>query len=353
MWFDSGVSYAAVCEPNPELGVPVDLYLEGSDQHRGWFHSTLLCAVGTRGVPPYKEVLTHGYVVDGEGKKLAKSAGNYIAIDEIVKKYGAEIIRMWVAAENFRNDVRVDYDILDSIVKTYRKVRNTIKYLMGNLYDFDPAKEMVAFDKMLLIDRWLVARAEDFKRRVKKAYADYEYHMVYHALNNFCAVDLSAIYIDIVRDRLYCEAKSGKARKSAQSALWIALDSMLRLMAPVLSFTAEEAYMQMPVIGERQPSIFMLDMPEDKNEWLDEKLVEQMDKLFKLRDESFKLLDAAQKDKDSGVGHPLDAEIQIQATSKTKIWLEKFNKVEKGEEDLARLFLVSCVSLVDKLERGV
>jgi len=351
VWFDSGVSYAAVCEPEPELGLPVDLYLEGSDQHRGWFHSTLLCAVGTREKPPYKTVLTHGYVVDGEGKKLAKSAGNYIAIDELVAKYGAEIIRMWVAAENFRNDVRVDYDILDSIVKTYRKVRNTIKYLVGNLYDFEPGKEMAAQEKMFLIDRWLLARAEDFKRRVKKAYEDCEYHLVYHLLNNFCAVDLSAIYIDIVRDRLYCESKSGKARKSSQTALWHALDAMVRLMAPVLSFTAEEAYAGMPVKGERKSSVFLLDFPEDRNEWLDEKLLEQMDKLFKLRNEAFKVLDQAQKDKNSGVGHPLDAEIQIQAPAKLKAFLEKFSSAP-GEEDLARLFLVSSVKLADKLSRG-
>jgi len=352
VWFDSGVSYAAVCEPEPELGLPVDLYLEGSDQHRGWFHSTLLCAVGTRGVPPYKQVLTHGYVVDGEGKKLAKSAGNYIAIEEVVAKYGAEIIRMWVAAENFRNDVRVDYDILDSIVKTYRKVRNTVKYLMGNLADFDPAREMVPVDKMFTIDRWLLARTEEFKRRVKKAYDAYEYHQVYHQLNNFCAVDLSAIYIDIVRDRLYCEAKNGKARKSAQSALWLALDVMLRLMAPVLSFTAEEAYALIPVEGGRKSTIFELDFPEDRNEWLDEKLLENMDRLFRVRDEAFKALDQAQKDKSSGVGHPLDAEIQIQASGKLKPFLEKFNSVEKGEEDLARLFLVSSVKLMDRLSEG-
>jgi isoleucyl-tRNA synthetase len=353
VWFDSGVSYAAVCEPDPELGLPVDLYLEGSDQHRGWFHSTLLCAVGTRQKPPYKTVLTHGYVVDGEGKKLAKSAGNYIAIDELVAKYGAEIIRMWVAAENFRNDVRVDYDILDSIVKTYRKVRNTIKYLVGNLHDFDPEKEMIAREKMFLIDRWLLARTEEFKRRVKQAYEHCEYHLVYHLLNNFCAVDLSAIYIDIVRDRLYCESKSGRPRKSSQSALFCALDAMVRLMAPVLSFTAEEAYAVMPVRGERKSSVFLLDFPEERNEWLDEKLLEQMDKFFKVRNEAFKVLDQAQKDKNSGVGHPLDAEIQLQAPPKLKAFLEQFNSVSAGEEDLARLFLVSSVRLVDKLSRGI
>jgi len=350
VWFDSGVSYAAVCETEPELGIPVDLYLEGSDQHRGWFHSTLLCAVGTRGKPPYKTVLTHGYVIDGEGKKLAKSSGNYIAIDELVSKYGAEILRMWVSAENFRNDIRVDYDILDSIVKTYRKVRNTIKYLIGNLYDFDPAKDILKVDQMFLIDRWLLSRTEEFKRRVKKAYQDFEYHLVYHQLNNFCAVDLSAIYIDIVRDRLYCEAKSGKARKSAQTALWLALDTMLRLMAPVLSFTAEEAYAQMPVARGRKPSVFLLDFPEPNDQWLDEKLAGQMDKVFKIRNEAFKLLDQAQKDKSSGVGHPLDAEIQIQAPEKLKAFLAKFNDVEQGEEDLARLFLVSSVKLADGLQ---
>ena len=345
VWFDSGVSYSAVLEENPELGTPCDLYLEGSDQHRGWFHSTLLCAVGTRGEPPYKMVLTHGYVVDGEGRKLSKSAGNYIAIEEVVAKYGAEIIRMWVSAENFRNDMRVDYDILDGIVKTYRKVRNTIRYLLGNLYDFEPEKDLLSYDEMFLIDRWLLARLEQFKRRVKKAYENFQFHLVYHQLNNFCAVDLSALYIDIVRDRLYCEGKTSRARRSAQSVLWLTLDSLLRLSAPILSFTAEEAYKLMPVKGERKESILLLDFPQDQ--WLDSALLERMEKLFKVRDEVFKVLDQAQKSE--LVGHPLDARVLIQADEKLGAFLEKFNQTEEGEENLARLFLVSQVEFVKEL----
>ena len=347
VWFDSGVSYSAVLEENPELGTPCDLYLEGSDQHRGWFHSTLLCAVGTRGEPPYKMVLTHGYVVDGEGRKLSKSAGNYIAIEEVVAKYGAEIIRMWVSAENFRNDMRVDYDILDGIVKTYRKVRNTIRYLLGNLYDFEPEKDLLSYDEMFLIDRWLLARLEQFKRRVKKAYENFQFHLVYHQLNNFCAVDLSALYIDIVRDRLYCEGKTSRARRSAQSVLWLTLDSLLRLSAPILSFTAEEAYKLMPVKGERKESILLLDFPQDQDQWLDSALLERMEKLFKVRDEVFKVLDQAQKSE--LVGHPLDARVLIQADEKLRAFLEKFNQTEEGEENLARLFLVSQVEFVKEL----
>ncbi len=348
VWFDSGVSYSAVLEENPELGTPCDLYLEGSDQHRGWFHSTLLCAVGTRGEPPYKMVLTHGYVVDGEGRKLSKSAGNYIAIEEVVEKYGAEIIRMWVSAENFRNDMRVDYDILDGIVKTYRKVRNTIRYLLGNLYDFNPEKDLLSYDEMFLIDRWLLARLEQFKRRVKKAYDNFQFHLVYHQLNNFCAVDLSALYIDIVRDRLYCEGKTSRARRSAQSVLWLTLDSLLRLSAPILSFTTEEAYKLMPVKGERKESILLLDFPQDQDQWLDSALLERMEKLFKVRDEVFKVLDQAQKSE--LVGHPLDARVLIQADEKLRAFLEKFNQTEEGEENLSRLFLVSQVEFVDSLE---
>jgi len=347
VWFDSGVSYSAVLEENPELGTPCDLYLEGSDQHRGWFHSTLLCAVGTRGEPPYKMVLTHGYVVDGEGRKLSKSAGNYIAIEEVVAKYGAEIIRMWVSAENFRNDMRVDYDILDGIVKTYRKVRNTIRYLLGNLYDFEPEKDLLSYDEMFLIDRWLLARLEQFKRRVKKAYENFQFHLVYHQLNNFCAVDLSALYIDIVRDRLYCEGKTSRARRSAQSAIWLTLDSLLRLSAPILSFTAEEAYKLMPVKGERKESILLLDFPQDQDQRLDSALLERMEKLFKVRDEVFKVLDQAQKSE--LVGHPLDARVLIQADEKLRAFLEKFNQTEEGEENLARLFLVSQVEFVKEL----
>jgi isoleucyl-tRNA synthetase len=178
VWFDSGVSYAGTLEARPGLDVPCDMYLEGSDQHRGWFHSSLLCAVGTRGHAPYKEVLTHGYVVDGEGKKLSKSAGNFIAMNEVVEKFGAEIVRMWTASENFRNDIRVDNNILDAIAKTYRKIRNTLRYMLGNLDGFDPEKHLLPVKELFPVDRWMLGRVEEFKRRSLKAYGEFEFHVI-------------------------------------------------------------------------------------------------------------------------------------------------------------------------------
>ncbi len=348
VWFDSGVSYISILEQRPGFSLPCDMYLEGSDQHRGWFHSTLLSAVGTRGKAPYREVLTHGYVVDGEGKKLSKSAGNFIAMDEVVDRFGAEIVRMWTASENFRNDIRVDNEILQGIAKTYRKVRNTLRYMLGNLEGFDPERHMVPLKDLLPVDRWILARVEQFKRRSLKAYEDFEFHIIYHGVNTLAAVDLSAVYFDIVRDRLYCEGRESGARRSAQTAIWLALDSILRLCAPILAFTCEEAYLEMPVKGEKAVSVHCLEFPKPEDEWLDEEVLDRFLKLFNIRDEVNKVLDAAQKKKE--IGHPLEARVQIAADKKDMKFLESFEPSEGGGEDLAKLLLVSEVELVEGLQ---
>ncbi len=350
VWFDSGVSYAGALENRADLGVPCDMYLEGSDQHRGWFHSALLCAVGTRGSAPYRTVLTHGYVVDGEGKKLSKSAGNFISVDEVVEKFGAEIVRMWTASENFRNDIRVDYGILEGIAKTYRKVRNTFRYMLGNLAGFDPEKQAIPVKELFPLDRWMLSRVENFKRRALKAYKDYEFHTIYHGLNTLAAVDLSAVYFDIVRDRLYCEAPDSRARGSAQTAIWLALDALLRLCAPILAFTAEEAYLEMPAMGGsggKAVSVHCLNFPESEDSWLDEGLEGRFTRLWGIREEVNKVLDAAQKDK--AIGHPLEARVEISGTQDDMKFLHSFIPSAEGDEDLAKLFLVSELSLVPEL----
>ncbi len=242
VWFDSGVSHAAVLERRDNLASPADLYLEGRDQHRGWFHSSLLAAVGTRGIAPYKAVLTHGFVVDGNGKKMSKSMGNVIAPEEVIKKFGAEILRLWVAAQDYRDDIRLSQEILQRLSDAYRRIRNTARYILGNLHDFDPAADGVPDGDLLELDRWALSRLEELVNRVERSYEEYEFHVLYHAVHNFCSVDMSAFYLDVLKDRLYTAPSKSLARRSAQTAMYRILDALTRLIAPVLSFTAEEIW---------------------------------------------------------------------------------------------------------------
>jgi isoleucyl-tRNA synthetase len=263
VWFDSGTSYAAVCEKRPELTYPANMYLEGSDQHRGWFHSSLLASVGARGLTPYKEVLTHGYVVDGEGHKMSKSVGNVAPAREFVDKYGAEILRLWVSAVNYQDDIRISEEILARLVEAYRRIRNTCRFILGNLADFDPDKDAVAPENMLPLDRYAVDLAGRTRASVAKAYDDYEFHRVYHGLYNLCVTDLSAFYLDILKDRLYVSGQDSPERRSGQTALWLILRMMVFDMAPVMSFTAEEVFAHMTV-AQRGPgeTVFAMEQVE-------------------------------------------------------------------------------------------
>ena len=350
VWFDSGVSYACVCEDRDYLGSPVDLYLEGSDQHRGWFHSSLLCSVGTRGHAPYKGVLTHGYTVDAKGKKYSKSSGNYIPMEKLLQNYGAEILRMWVASENFRNDVRVSMEILAGISQSYRKVRNTLRYMLGNLKDFDPKKDAVALDEMLPLDRWMLSRVEKFRRKALGAYAKNEFHAIYHGLNQLCTVDLSSLYFDLTRDRIYCEMPDGKKRRSAQTATFLALDAINKLMAPVLAFTAEEVYDNMPGKDPDIESVHCLNFNDIEDTWLNEDLKEWVSKILAFQEEVNKVLDHGQKNKI--IGHPNDAKVTLSASPEDMAFLKDVD-IKAGEgEDLARMFRVSCLVLSDETVEG-
>ena len=257
VWFDSGTSFAAVVERRKECAYPADLYLEGSDQHRGWFHSSLLASMATRNRPPYKAVLTHGYVVDGEGRKMSKSIGNVIAPQELIDKFGAEIIRLWVSSVEYREDIRISDEILNRLVDAYRRIRNTCRYLLGNIHDLTPA-DLVAPADMDPLDRYALDVTARTHLRVQEAYQNFEFHKVFHALHNLCATDLSAMYLDILKDRLY--AADAKARRSAQTALWHILMLLVRDMAPVLSFTAEEVYGYAPeaLRDAAVPTVFAL-----------------------------------------------------------------------------------------------
>ena len=307
VWFDSGTSYAAVLERRPYLKFPADMYLEGSDQHRGWFHSSLLAAVGTRDAAPYRSVLTHGFVVDGQGYKMSKSLGNVIAPGEIIKQYGAEILRLWVSAEDYRDDIRISGDILKRLSEAYRRIRNTTRFLLGNLSDFDPARDRVAYEQMEELDRFALHQLQDLIQRVRQAYDRFEFHRVYHALHNYCVVDLSAFYLDILKDRLYISAVECSARRSAQTVLYEILTVLLKLMAPVLSFTAEEAWRYVP--GNAGESIHLQLFPEVNPAYRDAALNDRWQNVLGLRSDVARALEAARQAK--VIGHPLDARVII------------------------------------------
>ncbi len=313
VWFDSGISHAAVCEARDELRVPADLYLEGSDQHRGWFQSSLLTSVGTRGHAPYKGVLTHGYVVDGKGKKMSKSIGNVVAPSEVIQKFGAEILRLWVSSEDYRDDVKVSDEILKQVADSYRKIRNTIRYMLGNLTDFDPASHGVTFEQMEEIDRWALGKFEELREKVTVAYEEYEFHPIHQALNYFCGTTMSAFYLDILKDRLYCSGTDSPLRRSAQTVLYEILGGLLQLMSPVLTFTTAEAWEHLKGLDEKAPlqeSIFFSEFPSPAPERRDAAQEERWGKLIRVRSEITKALETARREKI--IGHPLEAEVLLE-----------------------------------------
>jgi isoleucyl-tRNA synthetase len=262
VWFDSGVSWAAVCEARERLVSPCQLYLEGSDQHRGWFHSALLTSVVTRGRAPYYGVLTHGFVVDGDGRKMSKSLGNVIQPEQIIKKYGADILRLWVSAEDYRDDIRISNEILERLAEAYRRIRNTCRFLLGNLADFDPSKDMAPVSDLVELDRFALHQLNRVIERVTKAYDDFDFHVVFHTIYNYCSVDLSSLYLDIVKDRLYCERSDGKLRRSAQTTMYHILSALTRLTAPILVFTAEEVWGTFPGRNAEDGTVHITSFPE-------------------------------------------------------------------------------------------
>ncbi|MGD8958846.1 MAG: isoleucine--tRNA ligase [Desulfobacteraceae bacterium] len=338
VWFDSGVSHAAVLEQRPYLKWPADLYLEGSDQHRGWFHSSLLTAVGTRGRAPYRSVLTHGFVVDADGKKMSKSLGNIIAPKEVIDRYGAEILRLWVSASDYRDDIRISDQILNQLSDAYRRIRNTCRFLLGNLADFDPARDRVAPAAMPEIDRFALHRLQLLVQRARKAYDAYEFHLIYHSLYNFCTVELSAFYLDVLKDRLYTSAQNAPERRSAQTVLLALADAMVRLMAPVLPFTAEEIWKFMPAVADRESSVHLAALPTVAAEFQDPELAQKWDRILALRGEVSKAVEGARVEK--RVGHSLDAAVTISAPESLYQLLAPYR------EDLRSILIVSQVSLV-------
>ncbi len=338
VWFDSGVSWASVLEARPTLAYPADMYLEGSDQHRGWFHSAMLTSVGTRRKAPYKNVLTHGFVVDGQGKKMSKSLGNVIQPSQIVDKYGADILRLWVSAEDYRDDIRISSEILDRLSEAYRRIRNTCRFLLGNLADFDLSEKALPQD-MMALDRFALNRLNGVILKVTKAYEDFDFHVVFHTLYNYCTVDLSSLYLDILKDRLYVEKSNGRQRRSAQTALHHIVSSLIRLMAPVLAFTAEEVWREFNRGEDNESSVHLASFPETvpgvelTNE---EKLV--WSNMLALRQEASKVLEEARGSK--LIGSSLEARLMISGPT-------EFIQNIREMEDPEGFFIVSQLDLTD------
>ncbi len=334
VWFDSGVSHIAVCEEDKRLKWPAEMYLEGSDQHRGWFQSSLITSVALKNRAPYDTVLTHGFVVDGKGKKMSKSLGNVISPSDIIKQNGAEILRLWASAEDYRDDIRLSKEILSRLIEAYRKIRNTCRFLLGNIHDFDHKDYS---SSMLEIDRWAMSRLQRLILKVSDAYERYDFHEVFHRVYNFCVVDMSSFYLDILKDRLYTFRKDSAERRAAQWTIKEILVNLTKLMAPVLSFTSEEIWQFMDFT--REESVFLSDFPQVRDEFLDDELESRWKTLIDVRDLVNKALEEKRVEK--VIGNSLEAMVTVYAEGEIKSLLEKYM------DFLSALFIVSDVKVED------
>ena len=321
VWFDSGVCHAAVQKKREGLSFPADLYLEGSDQHRGWFNTSLLSSMTTNGKPPFKALVTHGFVVDSQGRKMSKSLGNVVDPLTVIKNSGAEIIRLWTIYEDYGQDMSCGTAELTRVTETYRRIRNTMRFMLGALSDFDFEKEKISIDKMTPIDQWALHQLYELTDKVTQAYENFEFYKVYHALNVFFTVTLSSVYLDVLKDRLYTWKKSGVERKSSQTVLYLISDSLIRMMAPVLSFLSEELYTYWK--GKNTESVFLLDFPKAQSEWKNDSINELFEELLKLRSEVQKELEGLRNQK--VIGSSLEAQVKITAPSVLFDRVQKFN----------------------------
>jgi isoleucyl-tRNA synthetase len=339
VWFDSGSSHEAVLPRWDDLTWPADMYLEGSDQHRGWFQSSLLVGLGTRGKPPYREVLTHGFLIDLEGRKMSKSVGNVISPQNVIKESGAEILRLWVAMCDYAEELRVGKEILARVVESYRKTRNTLRYLVSNLYDFDPASDRIPLDQMEEIDRYVLARYADIARRILKAYDEYDYPTIFQTLNAFMSVDLSALYSDISKDRLYTFAAGSRERRSAQTAMYIMSDGFARLLAPILPVTAEQLWTHLPHVAGREESVHLALFPRasDVDALSDKTLIDLWGRLLAIRSSVNTSLEGLRQSKQ--IGNSLQAKVTIAADGDDLAMLQRY------AAQLPMLFIVSEVSV--------
>ena len=343
VWFDSGVSHMSVLNEKFGLNWPCDMYLEGSDQHRGWFQSSLLTAVAIKGHAPYRQVLTHGFTLDGKGRKMSKSIGNTVAPLEVINEFGADIVRLWVASSDYRNDVRISKDILKTLSETYRRIRNTARFLLGNLHDFNPEANAVPYEELLSMDKWILDRLHRIISRVRKAFEDYEFNVPVSLIHTFCVNELSAFYLDISKDRLYVEDVNSLTRRSAQTAMWEILSCLTRMLAPLLSFTAEEIWQEMRTIDGTLPeSVFLSDFPEQDKTKLNDKLNSLWTEAVNFKGAASRMLETLRADKT--IGTSLEAHVQVKKSPELSNLAEKFTI-----DELADILIVSKFEWVDEL----
>lgn len=338
VWFDSGVSHAAVVDEREDLDWPADLYLEGADQYRGWFQSSLLTSVAWRGKAPYKAVCTHGWVVDGEGRKMSKSLGNGIEATEIIEQYGADILRLWVASSDYHADIRISPEILKQLSDTYRKIRNTAKYMLGNLSDFDPNTDQVSLAELAELDRLAMVKLNSLIEKVNEGYNNFDFHIVYHAIYNFCVVDLSNFYLDIIKDRLYCEETAGKLRRSAQTAMYLILDTMTKILAPILAYTSNEIWQFMPhMVKDNQKHVVLNDMNAPFAVDADEAFLKKWELLYAITGDVQKALELKRTEK--LIGKPLEAKVTLFCDGSL------YEELSSMKEELKTCFIVSQVAV--------
>jgi len=336
VWFESGASHN-VLGKREDLPWPSDVYLEGHDQYRGWFNSSLLVGIAAKKASPYKTCIIHGFVLDERGRGMSKSLGNYIEPEEIISQNGAEILRLWVAMHNYKEDARFGTETLQRLIEAYRKIRNTWRFMLGNIHDFSPDKETVKPEDLSLFDRWILEKTSQVGKRILKAYEDYEYHVVYHVIYNFITVELSSFYLDVLKDRLYCSTRSSQIRKSAQTALFSVLKNTLLLMAPILPFTTEEVWEALPFYEGKEESVHLEKFPEFKEKWLKSELFQEWEDLISVREGVLKKLELAREDK--LIGNSLEAQAVL------RVPVAKMELLKKYEKELISLFIVSAVTL--------
>lgn len=345
VWFDSGSSHKAVCGTREDLVYPPDMYLEGNDQYRGWFQSSLLTSIAINKQAPYNTVITHGMIQDGEGKKMSKSKGNSISPLEIIEQYGADVLRLWVVSADYRTDMRLSKDMLKQLSEGYRKIRNTARYILGNISDFDPNKDMVKYEDMVELDRWAIMRVNELVKKSIEAYEAYEYHTLYHGIHNFCVVDMSSFYLDIIKDRLYTEKADGVLRRSAQTAMYMILEKITLLLAPILVYTTEEIWSFMPhTASHGLESVLFNSMPSYEEKYSDDELAKKWDKVILIRDDVLKALEQARASK--VIGQSLAADVVVYADK------SEFEFLNTIKDKLAEILIVSraCIEPIEKAD---
>lgn len=341
VWFDSGTSHRAVLEPRG-LHRPADLYLEGSDQHRGWFQTSLLTSIGSTHDAPFKTILTHGFVNDGNGRKMSKSVGNVVAPEDIIKVYGADILRLWCASVDYSEDVKISDNIIKQMAESYRRVRNTARYILGNTFDFDPTKDKVAYDELLEEDKWALNKLERLKRTVTEAYSKYEFYNLFQEIHYFAGIDMSAFYLDIIKDRLYAEKADSKERRSAQTVMYEILLTLTKMIAPVLSFTAEEIWDNLPESMKDAESVLLTKWYENNDLWINDTLETKWNNISKIRKDVNKYLEVARQGENKIIGNSLDAKVELYSDNAE---FAKFIKENRALLELATI--VSEVKIVE------